>query len=92
MTPQEFEAEVKRLGEYIDTRTLEDGTVVALGDLMFTRAIYFDCDLVGHSKRFCYEDRTRAVVEFYRLTDGDTYPTGWIATRPEPEDFYAKQN
>lgn len=88
MTPSELEAEIQERGAYIAIRTLEDGTICGVGELAFTRAIFFDCDLSGHAKRFCYSDRTLALVEFYKLTNGDTYPTGWIATRPEPENLY----
>ncbi len=79
-----LEAEIQERAQYIKIKTLADGTIVGLGDLAFTRAIYFDCDLCGHAKRFCFDPRWRADEEFDKLTDGDTYPTGWIATRPEP--------
>lgn len=79
----EFEAEIKRLGQYDRIRTLEDGTVVGMRELMFTRAIFFDCDLVGHDKRFCFDNPARADEEFDRLVDIDSEPTGWIARRPE---------
>lgn len=83
MTPSEFEAEVQRLGLYDRIRTLEDGTVVAMRELMFTRAIFFDCDLTGFDKRFCFKDAELADAEFDRLVDIDSEPVGWIARRPE---------
>lgn len=80
----DLENEIQERAQYIKIKTLADGTIVGLGDLAFTRAIYFDVDLCGHAKRFCFDPRWRADEEFDKLTDGDTYPTGWIATRPEP--------
>lgn len=93
-TDEEYDLieKVQKLGEYQFVRMLDDKTIVAVGDLAFTRAIYFDCDLAGFAKRFCYSDRDLCLQEFMMLVDGDTYPKGWIATRPEPEEFYAKQN
>jgi len=75
---------IKREGCYLDIKELEDGTIVAIGELMFTRAIYWDCDICGWGKRFCYEDRDLATAQYALAKDGDEYPTGWIATRPEP--------
>ncbi|UKL15027.1 hypothetical protein hairong_123 [Pseudomonas phage hairong] len=83
MTPSEFEAEIQRLGLYDRIRTLEDGTVVAMRELMFTRAIFFDCDLTGFHKRFCFNNAALADAEFDRLVDIDSEPVGWIARRPE---------
>lgn len=82
MNRKEFEDKVRSLGEYIDVKTLEDGTVVGIGELAFTRAIYFDMDLAGWGRRFCYEDRELALLEYQKLTDGDTEPQGFIAQRP----------
>jgi hypothetical protein len=48
---------------------------------MFTRAIYIDLDLNGWGKRFCFEDKDRAVEEYAKLQTGDDEPTGWIARR-----------
>lgn len=81
MTNEELVTEVQRLGEYIDTKMLEDGTVVAIGNLLFTRAIYMDCDLYGWGRRFCFEDKARADREYAKLTSGEVEPTGWIARR-----------
>uniref|UniRef100_A0AAU6W1Q6 Uncharacterized protein n=1 Tax=Pseudomonas phage Nican01 TaxID=3138540 RepID=A0AAU6W1Q6_9CAUD len=83
MTPSEFEAEIQRIGLYDRIRTLEDGTVVGMRELMFTRAIFFDCDLTGFEKRFCFKDTALADAEFDRLVDIDSEPVGWIARRPE---------
>lgn len=74
-------AEIQRLGDYLQTRMLDDGTVVAIGNLLFTRAIYMDCDLWGWRRRFCFEDKALADKEFAKLKTGDDEPTGWIARR-----------
>ena len=36
-------------GGYQDVAYLRDGTIIGIGDLMFTRAIYIDLDLNGWS-------------------------------------------
>lgn len=76
-------AEIQRLGEYLQVRRLPDGSVAALGDLLFTRAIHLRCDLYGYERRFCFDDRARADEEFAKLQTEDDEPTGWIARRPE---------
>jgi hypothetical protein len=72
---------IKELGCYQDVAYLRDGTIIGIGDLMFTRAIYIDLDLNGWGKRFCFEDKDRAVEEYAKLQTGDDEPTGWIARR-----------
>lgn len=75
--------EIQRLGEYLRVRRLPDGSVAALGDLLFTRAIHLRCDLFGWERRFCFQDKARADAEFAKLQTEDDEPTGWIARRPE---------
>lgn len=72
---------IKGLGGYLVVDFLRDGTIVGMGDLMFTRAIYIDLDLNGWGKRFCFEDKDLAVEEFMKLKTGDDEPTGWVARR-----------
>lgn len=79
--PEGYLDEIKEMGAYLDVRLLEDGSIVAIGDLMFTRAIYMDVDRIGWGRRFCFEDRSLANAEFARLANGDQEPTGWIARR-----------
>lgn len=81
MTDAELLAHIESLGDYREVRLLEDGSIVAIGDLMFTRAIYMDVNPDGWGRRFCFEDRALADSEFQRITDGDQEPTGWIARR-----------
>lgn len=79
---------IQRLGAYQEVRILPDGSIAALGELMFTRAVYLGCDELGWSRRFCFEDRPRANEEFEKLQSQHDTPTGWIARRPpQPEDF-----
>lgn len=66
---------------YLNARALPDGSVVALGDLVFTRAIYMDCHEVGWQRRYCFEDRSLAMAEYMRLQSSDDEPTGYIAKR-----------
>ena len=72
---------IKQLGNYLVVDFLRDGTIIGMGDLMFTRAIYMDMDLNGWGKRFCFEDKDRAVEEYMKLKTGDDEPTGWVARR-----------
>ena len=72
---------IQQLGNYLVVDFLRDGTIIGLGDLMFTRAIYIDLDLYGWGKRFCFEDKDLAVEEYAKLQTGDDEPTGWIARR-----------
>lgn len=81
MTDQELLAEIKDMGAYRDVRLLEDGSIIAIGDLLFTRAIYMDVERMGWGRRFCYENRALADAEFQRIADGDQEPTGWVARR-----------
>lgn len=74
---------IKQLGagSYQVVSYLRDGTIIGLGDLLFTRAIYIDLDLNGWGKRFCFKDKDLAVEEFAKLQTGDDEPTGWVARR-----------
>ena len=80
---QDLLKRIKELGDgsYSLLAYLMDGTIIGVGDLMFTRAIYIDLDLNGWGKRFCFEDRDLAVEEFMKLKTGDDEPTGWVARR-----------
>ena len=73
--------EIKALGDYQDVRALDDGTIVGMGNLMFTKAIYMDLNLYGWGRRFCVQDRALADAEFKKLQTGEEEPVGWIARR-----------
>ena len=81
MTDYQLLEEITKLGDYIEVKQLADGTIVGLGNLLFTRAIYVDMDLYGWGKRFCFEDRQLATEQFRQLTSGDSEPVGWVARR-----------
>jgi hypothetical protein len=81
MTDPELLAHIEALGDYRDVRLLPDGSIIAIGDLMFTRAIYMDVNPDGWGRRFCFEDRALADTEFQRLESEDQEPVGWIARR-----------
>lgn len=72
---------IQQLGNYLVVDFLRDGTIIGMGDLMFTRAIYIDLDLNGWGKRFCFEDKDLAVEEYMKLKTGDDEPTGYVARR-----------
>lgn len=81
MTNEELLADIKQLGNYYDVRLLDDGSIIAIGNLMFTRAIYMDVNQDGWGRRFCFDDRALADTEFQRLSNEDQEPSGWIARR-----------
>jgi len=81
MTDYQLLEEITNSGDYIEVKQLADGTIVGLGNLLFTRAIYVDMDLCGWGKRFCFEDRQLATEQFRQLTSGDSEPVGWVARR-----------
>lgn len=83
MTNEKLIERIKALGggAYREVRALADGTIVGIGELMFTRAIYMDMHAWGWGRRFCFEDKALADKEYERLTDGDQEPSGWIARR-----------
>jgi len=82
---------IKSYGNYLDVRILEDGSIAAMGDLMFTRALYLGCTEYGWERRFCFSDVDRAVEEYKKLKSQDDKPEGWIARRPPgPHDYDRK--
>lgn len=83
MTNEELAAEVMRLGDgsYLEVKVLEDGSVAAIGNLLFTRAIYLGCNLYGWTRRFCFDDRELASQEFAKLKSEEDEPQGFIARR-----------
>lgn len=66
---------------YLAARILEDGSVAALGDLLYTRSIITGCTPTGWSRRFCFEDRDLASRRFEELRHEDDVPLGHIARR-----------
>ena len=66
---------------YLAWKQLEDGTYVAVVELMFTTAICVDMSVTGYANRFCFTDHWQALSEFRKMTSIDTEPTGWIARR-----------
>jgi hypothetical protein len=81
MTDAELLAQIKELGEYRDVRLLDDGSIIAIGELMFTRAIYMDVNQDGWGRRYCFQDKALADQEFQRLSNEGMEPSGWIARR-----------
>lgn len=83
MTNKDLLDDIKEMGQgsYRDMRVLEDGTIVGIGELMFTRAIYMDMHRYGWGRRFCFEDKAKATEEYAKLTSGDDEPVGWTARR-----------
>lgn len=76
--------EIKAMGggAYLDVRQLDDGTVVGIGRLLYTTAIYLDLALWGWGQRFCFDKPELAMAEYRKLHTGNDEPNGWIARRP----------
>jgi hypothetical protein len=73
--------------EYLAVRELEDGSIAAVGELLYTRAIFLGCDEYGFSRRFCFQNRTLALLRFAELRTEDDVPQGAIARRgDDPRD------
>lgn len=66
---------------YRDARVLADGSVAAVLDLMFTRAIFLGCNRESWESRFCFDDRALADKRYSELTSEDDTPAGFIAQR-----------
>jgi len=66
---------------YLEVKILPDGSVAALMNLLFTRAICLGCHWEGWSNRYCFEDRALADLRFSELTSEDEVPAGHTATR-----------
>ena len=66
---------------YRAARVLPDGSVAALLDLIYTRAICLGCHAEGWTTRFCFEDRALADQRFIELHSEDDVPAGHVARR-----------
>ncbi len=67
--------------DYRDVRILSDGSIAALHDLLYTRAIMTGCTRYGFERRFCFQDKALAVQRFQELQSEDDVPEGHIARR-----------
>ena len=88
MDHDNIDPEIERIrwlgaGSYSHLRRLEDGTIIGIGRLMFTTAIFVDMNEWGWTRRFCFDDPALALAEYLRLRTDDDEPAGWIARRPE---------
>lgn len=66
---------------YLMARVLPDGSVAALCDLIYTRAICLGCHGDGWASRFCFEDRALADLRFAQLQGENDVPSGFVARR-----------
>lgn len=67
---------------YKNLRTLEDGTIVGTLDLLYTRSLVVDLTQEGWGKRYCYENRGKAVSACKAMLSGDDEPlAGYVASR-----------
>ena len=81
MSNKKIVENLKSQGYYLEIRELEDGSIIGLGELLYTRAIYTNMNSSGYESRYCFEDKERATQEFWKLKDMDSEPTGYIAKR-----------
>lgn len=68
---------------YRAARVLPDGSVAALLDLLFTRAICLGVNGESWTRRFCFEDRALADRRYAELVSEDDEPQGYVARRPQ---------
>ena len=80
-TLEEVTRRMKEDGGYIDVKVLPDGSIAALGDLLFTRAVHLGCHDFGWTSRFCFEDRALADKRYAELQSEDDEPAGFTARR-----------
>lgn len=66
-------------------RQLEDGTVVGVGQLLYTTALYVGLTIDTWHHRFCFDDPALALSELQRLRTAQDEPIGWIARRPQQD-------
>ena len=80
MFSTEFQA-LERQG-YFSLRELEDSTVVGLGKLMYTTALYIGLNGDGWERRYCYPEEQQAQKALGYLRTGDDEPArGYVARR-----------
>lgn len=60
--------------QYDNLRVLDDGTIVATLELLYTRAIFIGLNRYGYEKRFCFKNRDLAMVELAKLKTGEDEP------------------
>lgn len=69
-------------GAYESFKILEDGTVCAIGKLLFTTALYMDLNAYGAEQRYCYPRGMRAYEALEALKSVEDIPmNGFIAFR-----------
>lgn len=74
-------ASLKESG-YFNLRVLDDGTVVGMGQLMFTTALYIGLSHDSWERRYCYENPLLAREALDALKTGDDFPLeGYVAKR-----------
>lgn len=80
MTDADLQAELETMYEKV--RRLEDGTFIAVHNLMFTRALHIDMDRLGWQRRYCYADFALADKAFEEMKTADDQPLpGYVASR-----------
>ena len=74
-------AEMATCMGYSRARVLPDGSVAAVSDLAFTRAIYLGLHADGWARRYCFANYKLADQRFAELQSEDDVPAGHVAAR-----------
>ena len=77
---EELAQRLPRMG-YARARVLPDGSVAAVSDLAFTRALYLGVTETGWARRFCFANFKLADRRFLELQSEDDVPEGHVAVR-----------
>lgn len=73
--------QIKEKEGYVDCRSLLDGSIACVVDLLFTRAIIMGVDEFSYKKRFCFDNKKLAMMEYEKLATENDEPVGFIARR-----------
>ena len=63
--------------DYLKVRKLEDGRIIAVGNLLFHYSLYIDLNLHGYEYRYCYPDLEDAMNALETWSGQDDPPGFW---------------
>lgn len=73
-----FEDSQMRQWGYVAWRCLDDGTVLAVGPMLFGNGrLYVDVHAQGHADCYCYDDLEVAIAALQAFMPNSEEPTGW---------------
>jgi len=66
---------------YTNPKRLPDGKWAAIKDMMFTTGLFYNLDMAGYERRWCYETHQEA-LDALNEWDGTGKPSGnWLAEK-----------